>query len=177
MALTRITQQVLSSTSILAGWHEAFQWQLNAAMALVGFVLAYPRGTLTAAARNAIDFSVDVFDAFGNSFAVATSAASIVRELGTKISFLIQRGAEKQAAAETNTGADTVEPASILGESDPRPLTSNGSTIAAPVECGLVFDEMTAAQLQDVFNIAFDVDQWTDLNMLWPSTCQSLVDD
>ncbi|KFZ25494.1 hypothetical protein V502_00031 [Pseudogymnoascus sp. VKM F-4520 (FW-2644)] len=173
MALTRITQQVLSSTSILAGWHEAFQWQWNAAMTLVGFVLAYPRGTSTATAREAIDLSVDVFDTFGNSFAVATSAASIVRKLSSKISFLIQRGAEKQAAVEINTRAGTVEPAASLGL---EPLTSNGSTIATPVEYGLGFDEMTTAQLQDVFNIAFDVDQWTDLNMLWPSTCESPLD-
>jgi hypothetical protein len=176
IALTYITQQVLSSTSILAGWHEAFQWQWNAAMTLVGFVLAYPRGTSTAAARKAIDLSVDVFDTFGNSFAVATSAASIVRKLGTKISFLIQRSAEKQAAVEINKGADAVKPAASLGESDPGPLTSNGSTIATPVESDLVFDDMTTAQLQDAFNIAFDVDQWTDLNMLWPNTCDSLLD-
>jgi hypothetical protein len=93
-----------------------------------------------------------------------------VRKLGTKISFLIQRSAEKQAAVEINTGADAVKPAASLGESDPRPLHSNGSTIATPVESDLGFDDMTTAQLQDVFNIACDVDQWTDLNMLWPST-------
>ena len=41
IALTSITHQALSSTTILTGWHEAFQWQWNSAMTLVGFVLAY----------------------------------------------------------------------------------------------------------------------------------------
>lgn len=169
IALTHITQQVLSSTSILAGWHEAFQWQWNAAMTLVGFVLAYPRGRSTAAARKAIDLSVDVFDTFGNSFAVATSAASIVRKLSTQINFLIQRGAERQADVGINPRSDTVEPTASLS---PEPVTSNDST---PVGYGIGFDELATAQLQDVFNTAFDVDQWTDLNMLWPGTCEGVL--
>lgn len=174
MALTHITQQVLSSTSILTGWHEAFQWQWNAAMTLVGFVLAYPRGTSTAAAWKTIDLSVGIFDTFGNSFAVARSAASIVRKLSTKISLLIERGAEKQATVEINMRADLVEPATNLGLDS---LISADPTIVTPGECGIYFNEVTTAQLQDVFNTAFDVDQWTDLNKLWPSTCEGLLDD
>ncbi|EEU36840.1 uncharacterized protein NECHADRAFT_1708, partial [Fusarium vanettenii 77-13-4] len=83
--LTKIMHQVLSSTDILNGWHEAFQWQWNAAMTLVGFVLAYPQAASTAEARKAIDVSLDVLDLYGASFAVAAKAADVVRRLRAEV--------------------------------------------------------------------------------------------
>ncbi|KAK6081008.1 hypothetical protein SCUP515_03150 [Seiridium cupressi] len=81
IALSQTMHQVVSTTSILAGWHEAFQWQWNAAMTLIGFMLAYPQDNMIHAARSAIELSIFVFDTFGHSFATAASAANIVREL------------------------------------------------------------------------------------------------
>ena len=97
MALTHIMHQVLTSTSILAGWLEAFQWQWNAAMTLVGIVLAFPHNDSTGAARSIIDLSVAVLENFGNSFAVATGAASILGELCAKVDVLIENGQRKKA--------------------------------------------------------------------------------
>ncbi|KAJ0420220.1 fungal-specific transcription factor domain-containing protein [Aspergillus carlsbadensis] len=85
IALTHITYQVLNMSSILHGWHEAFQWQWNVSMTLVGYVLAFPQSPSAAAAREAIDLSVSVFEHFGNSFAVATNAATIMRDLSRKV--------------------------------------------------------------------------------------------
>lgn len=91
MALTHMMHQVLTSTSILAGWLEAFQWQWNAAMTLVGIVLAYPHDVSTGAARSTIDLSVAVLENFGDSFAVAAGAANIVGELCAKVDVLIEK--------------------------------------------------------------------------------------
>jgi hypothetical protein len=88
IAVTQIVHQVLSSSSLLDGWHEAFQWQWNAAMTLIGFILAYPHGPSTASARSAVDLSIAVFDIFGRSFSVAANSAVIVRDLSAKIDFL-----------------------------------------------------------------------------------------
>ncbi|KAL3461930.1 fungal-specific transcription factor domain-containing protein [Aspergillus heterothallicus] len=88
IALTHITYQVLNTSSILHGWHEAFQWQWNVSMTLVGYVLAFPQGSSSAAARVAIDLSVSVFEHFGNSFAVAANAATIMRDLNRKVDIL-----------------------------------------------------------------------------------------
>ena len=85
MALTHIMHQVLLTTPILAGWLESFQWQWNASITLVGFILAYPQCASTLAARNALDLSVAVFEKFGESFSVAVSAADIIRGLGGKL--------------------------------------------------------------------------------------------
>ncbi|KAF7859685.1 hypothetical protein EAF04_008764 [Stromatinia cepivora] len=43
IAYTKITHQVLSSTSILDGWHEVFQWQWKYANFQIHSILYYPR--------------------------------------------------------------------------------------------------------------------------------------
>ena len=96
MALTHMMHQVLTSTSILAGWLEAFQWQWNAGMTLVGIVLAYPQDDWTGAARSTIDLSVAVLDNFGNSFAVAAGAANILGELCAKVDVLTEKSQGKK---------------------------------------------------------------------------------
>lgn len=91
MALTHMMHQVLTSTSILAGWLEAFQLQWNAAMTLVGIVLAYPQDDWTGEARSTIDLSVAVLENFGNSFAVAAGAANILGKLCAKVDVLTKK--------------------------------------------------------------------------------------
>ena len=96
MALIHMMHQVLTSTSILAGWLETFQWQWNAAMTLVGFVLAYPHDDSTGAARSTIDLSLAVLENYGNSFAVAARAANIMGELRAKVDMLIEKSQGKE---------------------------------------------------------------------------------
>jgi hypothetical protein len=178
MAVTRITHQVLSTTTILAGWHEAFQLQWNAALTLVGFVLSHPHGgESTAEARRAMDLSVAVFDIFSDSFAVATSAANIMRDLGAKVDFLQQRGQQGEVrASEAN---EAVAPGQgMMAASMSSKLLDNGlsvpdmSTVSKTWDGALSFDDLTAASMQDVFSMAFAVDEWSNLESLWPGMDQ-----
>jgi hypothetical protein len=89
IAITQIIHQILTSTNILSGLHEVFQWQWNATLSIIGFILAYPVAPSTSLARNAIKSAVTVFETFGNHFAVAASAANVTRSLVTKADFLI----------------------------------------------------------------------------------------
>lgn len=170
IALTSITHQVLSSTNILSGWHEAFQWQWNSAMTLVGFVLACPQSAMTVAARDAITLSVSVFDIFGNSFAVANSAAAIVRNLITKIDFLTKRAWQRQSLSDNHkeTVNQTPIPSTQL---QPGPYMNNNSMFQ-PSDGSLDFGDMSLESMQDMFHMAFDIDQWSDLNGLWSQTDQ-----
>ncbi|KAI1393331.1 fungal-specific transcription factor domain-containing protein [Hypoxylon trugodes] len=102
VALTRIMHQVLSSTTILSGWLEAFQWQWNAAMSLVGFAIAYPRHPEATAARDAIDLSVAVFGICGRSFAPAASAAGIARDLGAQADILAKQAEARELVSKTD---------------------------------------------------------------------------
>ncbi|CAM1505932.1 Fc.00g115690.m01.CDS01 [Cosmosporella sp. VM-42] len=171
IALTNILHQVFSSTSVLNGWCEVFQWQWNAAMTLVGFVLAYPDGVTTAAARSGIDLAVVVLDIYGKSITVAKSAANIIRNLATKVDIFTQHRPGKQTSLMGNKKAEEKIP---IGYGT---LTPDASQVSDGVESGLMFDDLNTASLQNVFNMAFDVDHWTDLNMLWPNGGNDFLSD
>ncbi|KAI9150692.1 Transcription factor asqA [Paramyrothecium foliicola] len=170
MAVTNIMYQVLATTTILAGWHEAFQVQWNAAIILVGYVLSQPRSSLSARVRSAIDVSVSVFDIFGDSFAVAISASKIMRDLRAKINLLAE---QDQSAASYET-AKSKEPVQENMRSE-NPMILDGIVsvpgvlTASDVWGGnLSFDELNNASMQDVFSMAFAVDEWSNLDSLWP---------
>ena len=91
MALTHITRQVLAETDILGGWHEAFRWQWSAALSTLGFVLACPVQPCTPTARRAVAVAIAVFEAFGDNFAVAVSAAAVVKAVAAKADVLVRR--------------------------------------------------------------------------------------
>ena len=91
IAISHIMHQVLTETDMLNGWHEAFQWQWNATLSMIGFILAYPVAPSTPSARKAISSAIGVFEKFGNNFAVAASAANVTRDLTTKADLLIDR--------------------------------------------------------------------------------------
>ncbi|RHZ54877.1 putative transcription factor [Aspergillus thermomutatus] len=91
IAITHILRQILTATDFLKGWYEAFQWQWNSTLSMVGFILAYPSHPSTPAARAAIDSAITVFEVFGNNFAVAGSAANVTRGLVAKADFLSGR--------------------------------------------------------------------------------------
>ncbi|KAI1659347.1 fungal-specific transcription factor domain-containing protein [Daldinia decipiens] len=96
IALTRILHQVLSSTPILTGWHEASQWQWNAAMSLIGYVIAYPQSSTTPEARSAVDLAIGVFDIWKRSIKTAASAAAITRDVIAQADIFIKQTQENQ---------------------------------------------------------------------------------
>ncbi|KFY48497.1 hypothetical protein V495_01311 [Pseudogymnoascus sp. VKM F-4514 (FW-929)] len=164
IALAHIIHQVLSSTSILNGWLDAFQFQWNAAMTLIGFLLAYPNGLLTEAARNGLRVCTEVFDIFGNSFPCGTSAASIVRDLVIKIDFLSE---QRQIYLTTASITDVIQALE-------QPL--NGCDLAkiAERDSYSTFGNITSPSQQAVdmasqgiFDIAISVDLWGDLDITW----------
>ncbi|KAL6412502.1 putative transcriptional regulatory protein [Ilyonectria robusta] len=167
-AFTNIMHQVLSSTTILTGWHEAFQWQWNASMTLVGFVLACPLAPSATDARGSIDLSLNVLDKFGESFAVAVRAANVVRQLHVKINLVASQDSEMLAAF----GESMKENMEHYASNYTRP-SANAHLPGQTAEVTLAenefrLDEMTTASLQNTLNMAFDVDQWAVPRMLWP---------
>ncbi len=85
IAITAIIHQVIAETDLLKGWHEAFQQQWNAAITMVGFLLAFPASPVAADARAALAGAIDVFEAFGKHFSVGSSAANATRDLLSKV--------------------------------------------------------------------------------------------
>ncbi|RAL02608.1 Zn(II)2Cys6 transcription factor [Aspergillus ibericus CBS 121593] len=152
IALTDITLQALSTTSVLAGWHEAFQWQWSAAITLVGFVLAYPDGPSTAVAKRAIDTSIAVLEIFGESFLIGSKAADTMRSLLANINMLQNR----------QTAAGVYVP-----DMTPDDLSSG---VDGFMDTGTFnLDEITSGPVQDIFQVALSIDQWSYFDTLWAS--------
>lgn len=169
MAATYIMQQVLSTTDILTGWHEAFQWQWNCAMTLVGFVIAYPNGELTRTVRESIRASLEVLETFGHSFAIAASAASIVRGMNEALDHTVV----------------SIKPENkIRLRDEPISTTPLNEQTAAMVErtehAGSAgTEEESIADMQDILaasmEMAFAVDGYNSSNMWWPGMGPSEV--
>lgn len=174
MEFIHIIHQVLTSTSILTGWHEVFQWSWNAAMTLVGFLLAYPQSPHTQAARKSIDLSVAVFETYGSSFAVAVSAATIMRDLIAKVDLIIEQSAQSTREAEkamTSHGQDEL-------------AFMDADLSAAQLTSGLVgFDTNTAeitgllGQSIDIFSDAYNDFDWSGVNGTFPDQWMFLPQD
>lgn len=160
IALTHIVHQVLPSTTILDGWLEAFQFQWNAAMTLVGFLVAYPDCALKTSAGNALHLSIEIFDIFGNSIPIATSAAIILRDLAMKLDFLDKQG-------------QPLLPAACDSRAIPE-QSMQGSDLTR-MDRSFFFEDKVSQEAidmasQEIFDMAVDVDLWSDLDILWQNT-------
>jgi hypothetical protein len=103
MAVTRIMHQILTGSEILSGMHEAFHFQWNATVSLIGFILAYPLSPLTPEVRENISNAIAVFETFGKHFAVGASAANVTRNLVAKSDYLTERFHARLASLELQT--------------------------------------------------------------------------
>ncbi|CAG9956347.1 unnamed protein product [Clonostachys rosea f. rosea IK726] len=91
IAYTLITHQVTTETDLFSGWSEYFMWQWNAAITIIGFILANPIHPSNPKARQALELAIAIFDGYGVNFPVAASAAKIMRALLGKADLLAER--------------------------------------------------------------------------------------
>ncbi|ODH40022.1 hypothetical protein ACO22_01721 [Paracoccidioides brasiliensis] len=170
IAITHIMYQILHETDILNGWHEAYQWQWNATLSMVGFILAYPTSPSTAPARNAIDNAIAVFEMFGNNFAIAASAANVTRDLTTKADFLIN-------SFQSNT-LSSVHPSyfsqnvNALQNYDYSSQTDNDNSGVAPQ----IDDQAMQDAIAGSLGMAFTIDSFNSFEPLWDNGRTTISD-
>ncbi|KAJ6144228.1 hypothetical protein N7470_008123, partial [Penicillium chermesinum] len=171
---TNIMHQVLTTTTILTGWHEAFQWQWNASMTFVGFTLACPAGALACDAVGVIDMSIAIFDKFGEYFTVAKSAAGILRGIKPKVNLRLQSYAEAQNTFECEGvgGATQANLSDAENASMNRSMPASGASAqlfdSLMTDAPLEFDLSDMPSMQEMFQSAYSIEQWTDLGDLMP---------
>jgi hypothetical protein len=78
--LTNILKQVLSETDILSGWTPAFQYQWDATICIISFVLANPVCPPTPAARNVLPAAFQNLHTLGKSFAPGARSIQLAWE-------------------------------------------------------------------------------------------------
>ncbi|PYI03847.1 fungal-specific transcription factor domain protein [Aspergillus sclerotiicarbonarius CBS 121057] len=154
MAITQILRQILTGTDILSGWYEAYQWQWNATLSLIGFLLAYPLHPATQSARTAIEGAITVLETFGNNFAIAASAANVTRGLTAKADFLIGRFGTGAGSALMTPFSGPVEGLLADGECDPLLLADAPSA-------------MFQNTLAGAMGLAYDVDSFYSFEPLY----------
>ncbi|KAI8628466.1 hypothetical protein F5Y19DRAFT_141207 [Xylariaceae sp. FL1651] len=155
VALTHIMHQVVKEGDILSGWHEAFQWQWNAALTLAGYLFAYPASDISVSVRESIDLAIVVFEDFGRSFGTSLSAAVVIRDLATKIDFLAELVRSSNSQAPTLPSAQAPVADHFATETQGESLTNEMP--------------FTQDMLSGSMSMAYSVDNSGDLEMLWPS--------
>ncbi|CEN61751.1 hypothetical protein ASPCAL08399 [Aspergillus calidoustus] len=89
ITLTTLTHTRLSTHDIHHGHAEIYQYQWNAVITIIGFMLAYPfRRELCAWARGCLDLAMEVFTSAGGD-AAAKRAAVLTGYLGRKVDGLV----------------------------------------------------------------------------------------
>lgn len=91
VALTNILHQVLTETDLLRGWSAVFQYQWDAALCILGFVLANPVCPPTPGARKCIQTAIQCLENIGDYFPVAKRAVQTMREAGAQAEMLAER--------------------------------------------------------------------------------------
>ena len=156
---TRIAHHILTTTSILTGWHETFHWQWNAAISIVGFMLVYPQSSQIPEARDALKSALEVFTTYDAYFLVAKSACAIIEGLIPKIESAYQIGTYGSAAQ------GNISAASFGDSKDTGPNLQQGTTTN-----DLLYMNTNDENSQSLFDMALAIDFWDDMGNLWPQT-------
>ncbi|KAL2820845.1 fungal-specific transcription factor domain-containing protein [Aspergillus cavernicola] len=90
MAITSILSQVLCETDLLRGWLPVFQYQWDAILCTLGFVLANPICPPTPSARKSLKTAICTLELIGNYFPAARNAAQVVCEINCHANRLIE---------------------------------------------------------------------------------------
>jgi Fungal specific transcription factor domain/Fungal Zn(2)-Cys(6) binuclear cluster domain len=160
IALSNITHQVLSTTSILNGWHDAFQWQWNAAMTIVGYMLVQPQGQSHSDARRALDLAAAVFDIFKTHFSIAGDASNILRNLCTKFD---QLHVQKNGSAPASPSFAVQQMPSDID------FPNSGNEVLQVQDLQMEnyhFNDLIYGMDNDLFDLALNVDFWANLDDL-----------
>ncbi|KAJ5390852.1 C6 transcription factor [Penicillium cataractarum] len=91
IALTNILHQVLTETDLLRGWSAIFQYQWDAALCILGFILSNPVCPPTPGARKCIHTAIKCFDIMGEYLPVARKAAQNMREAAAQAEILAEQ--------------------------------------------------------------------------------------
>lgn len=89
--MIKIAYHRMAAHDIFHGVSEFYQYQWNAVITIIGFMLAYPYCHRCPAAREALVLALEIFDSAGSKNSTATRAAALTRHLCNKFDALVQR--------------------------------------------------------------------------------------
>ncbi|KAL4867276.1 hypothetical protein BDV12DRAFT_171623 [Aspergillus spectabilis] len=90
LTMIRFAHVRMATHDILHGLSEIYQYQWNAVITIIGFMLAYPYCHRCSRAREHLDLALEIFDSAGSENTTATRAAALTRHLCKKVDTLVQ---------------------------------------------------------------------------------------
>jgi hypothetical protein len=142
LVTTSISTQLFTETDLLNHWHNAYQFQGDAVVVLLGFVIAHPICTFTASARKAIYAAIENLGNFSQQgLKGACSVVALIRDWTTKIdqitekfhsgSFSSTRSSDRSSISSSSMSSTALTPPALLEDlsqqhsSKSTPLASN----------------------------------------------------
>lgn len=105
MAITSILNQVLSETDLLRGWSPIFQYQWDAILCTLGFVLSNSLCPPTPSARKSLQTAISTLDLASDHFTAARHAAEVVREVSCQVDRLIDQSQQSFLQKQGTSGS------------------------------------------------------------------------
>lgn len=158
--MIEIAHKQMKMYEIFYGHSEFYQYQWNAVITIIGFMLAYPYCHRCSRARDFLNLALEIFDSVDIESVIAVRAASLTRHLCSKVDMLVQT---------LNIGHPTPDSTALP---DPAPgnlaLQSSSSSLNLP---NLPGDD---SMLQGIDGESLW--SWADLINLdaWPSYCEEV---
>ncbi|KAI1082599.1 fungal-specific transcription factor domain-containing protein [Whalleya microplaca] len=107
MATVDLAHRIMSTTDVLFGRSEVYQWQWNALLTMVGFLMAHPLCPYAPLARHHAQLALEIFSAADSRNTAAVRAAALTRSLCAKVDSLVQmvKSVGHQPTAETQASS------------------------------------------------------------------------
>lgn len=126
LMMIRIAHQRMAMHEIFHGLSEIYQYQWNAVITIIGFMLAYPYCHRCSRAREYLNLALEVFDSVDSENTIARRAATMTRHLCSKVDMLTRTldagqptpdtlspsGPTTQSQSLQNSSADLIWPSS-----------------------------------------------------------------
>ncbi|KAI0124766.1 fungal-specific transcription factor domain-containing protein [Xylariales sp. AK1849] len=90
IATIDLAHRVMSTTDVLYGRGDVHEWQWNALLTLIGFLMAHPTCDNAPAARRHVELALEIFGAAHPANTVAIQATALTRSLRAKVDNLLQ---------------------------------------------------------------------------------------
>ncbi|KAE8309632.1 hypothetical protein BDV41DRAFT_547323 [Aspergillus transmontanensis] len=109
LTMIRIAHHRMGIHDILHGLSELYQYQWNAVITIVGFMLAYPYCHRCSRAREYLTLALEIFDSAGSENSTATRAAALTRHLCRKVDTLVQILSLSQSTSSPTTDSQPIQ--------------------------------------------------------------------
>lgn len=145
---------------IFHGHSEFYQYQWNAVITIIGFMLAYPYCHRCSRARHFLNLALEIFESLESDNVIAVRAATLTRHLCSKVDTLIRT---------LNIGQPTPDSMVLSG-----PTPENQTVESVPTNSNLNIGEGDDSLLQDLTGDSLW--SWADFINLdaWPSYCDEV---